>query len=279
MCKVLPIASSTYYDIKTRPESARQISDRKNEREIRRIYEENMGVYGAYKIYRKLKREGFNVARCTVERLMRKMELKGVRRGKKKKTTIPSSYTLRPDDLVKRDFKPQAPNRLWVADITYVRTYLGFVYAAFIIDAYSRNILGWQVSNTLRSDLALDALEMAIYRRGRNDLTNLIHHSDMGVQYLSIRYSERLEQSGISISVGSKGDAYDNALAETINGLYKTEVVGKRGLFKNREEVEFATLDWVDWFNNRRLLGPIGYIPPVEYEELYYAQRVEANVA
>jgi len=227
MCKILPIAPSTYYDIKTRPPSARELRDLKLEKEILRVYEENKSVYGVYKVYRQLKKEGIKIARCTVKRLMRKLGISGVLRGKDKKTTIPSTNTSCSHDLVKRDFKPTFPNRLWVADITYVRTFLGFVYVAFIIDAFSRHILGWQVSNTLRSDLALDALEMAIFKRGRDKLKNLIHHSDRGVQYMSIRYTNRLEQAGISISVGSKGDAYDNALAETINGLYKTEVVRK----------------------------------------------------
>ena len=279
MCGVLPIASSTYYDTKVRPPSARQLRDQELEKEIKRVYGENYFVYGVYKIYRQLKREGIKVAKCTVARLMLKMGIVGEKRGKTKKTTLPATGTQRPQDLVNRDFKPLAPNRLWVADITYVRTFLGFVYVAFIVDAFSRMIIGWQVSNTLRSDLALDALEMAIWGRRRDNLDHLVHHSDAGVQFLSIRYTDRLEEAGISISVGSKGDAYDNALAETVNGLYKTEVVRKRGLFKNQEEVEFATLGWVDWFNNRRLLGPIGYIPPVEYEELYYRERVKDDVA
>jgi len=279
MCKLLPIASSTYYDTKTRPPSVRALADKEIERDILRIYEDNHFVYGVYKIYRQIKREGKKVARCTVQRLMRKMGLSGIKRGKPKKTTLPAPSAVRPLDLVKRDFKPLAPNRLWVADITYVRTFAGFIYVAFICDAYSRMIIGWQVSNTLRSDLALDALEMALWARKKDNLSNLVHHSDRGIQFLSIRYTDRLQETGVSISVGSKGDAYDNALAETINGLYKTEVVSKRGLFVNQEEVEFATLEWVDWFNNRRLLGPIGYIPPAEYEELYYTNRVKVNVA
>jgi putative transposase len=212
------------------------------------------------------------VARSTVERLMRALGLQGAVRGKAWKTTFPDLSVPRPLDLVDRDFTAAAPNRLWVADLTYVRTWSGFVYAAFVIDAYSRMILGWKVSVSLRTDLALDALEMAIWRRG-GDVDGLVHHSDRGVQYLSIRYTERLEESGAVTSVGSRGDAYDNALAETINGLYKTEVIRKRGPWKTLEDVEFATLEWVDWFNHRRLLEYTGNIPPAEFEEMYYLEQ------
>ena len=212
------------------------------------------------------------MARCTVERLMRKLGLRGVVRGKTWKTTFPDLSAPRPVRSGRSRLHRAAPNRLWVADLTYVRTWSGFVYAAFVIDAYSRMILGWQVSASLRTDLALDALEMALWRRG-DDVEGLVHHIDRGVQYLSIRYTERLAEAGAVTSVGSRGDAYDNALAETINGLYKTELIRKRGPWKTLEDVEFATLEWVDWFNHRRLLEPIGYIPPAEFEEMFYREQ------
>ena len=215
-----------------------------------------------------LAREGTEVARCTVERLMRAMSLQGVVRGRKCKTTIGDEAVDRPADLVQRDFSAERPNQLWVADLTYVATWQGFVYVAFITDVFSRKIVGWRVSNSLRSDLALDALEQALH--ARPDLSSgLVHHSDRGVQYLSIRYTDRLDEMGIAPSVGSVGDSYDNALAETINGLYKAEVIRRNGPWRNLEEVEFATLEWVDWFNNRRLFGPIGNIPPAEFEAMY----------
>jgi putative transposase len=272
ICAMLPIAPSTYYAAKSRPPSARTLRDETLTPEIIRVYEENQSVYGPRKVWRQLKREGFQTARCTVERLMRALEIKGEVRGKTWKTTYPDLSAPRPLDLVDRDFTAIAPNRLWVADLTYVRTWSGFVYAAFVIDAYSRMILGWQVSRSLRTDLALDALEMALWRRG-DDVKGLVHHSDRGVQYLSIRYTDRLEDAGAVTSVGSRGDAYDNALAETINGLYKTEVIRKRGPWKTLEDVEFATLEWVDWFNNRRLLEYTDYIPPAEFEEMYYREH------
>ncbi len=273
MCVVLPIAPSTYYAAVSRPPSARTLRDQELKPEIVRVYEENQSVYGPRKVWRELTRESFTVARCTVERLMRALGLKGEVRGKSPKTTFPDLFAPRPFDLVDRNFAASAPNRLWVADLTYVRTWSGFVYAAFVVDAYSRMILGWQVSASLRTDLALDALEMALWRREAENLEGLVHHSDRGVQYLSIRYTERLSGAGAVTSVGSRGDAYDNALAETINGLYKTEVIKKRGPWKTIEDVEFATLEWVDWFNNRRLFGPIGYVPPAEFEEMYYREH------
>jgi putative transposase len=273
ICAALPIAPSTYYAAKSRPPSARAVRDEQLKSEILRVYRENRSVYGPRKVWRQLRREGRTVARCTVERLMRALGLQGEVRGKTWRTTLPDLSAPRPFDLVDRDFTVDAPNRLWVADLTYVRTWSGFVYAAFVIDAYSRMILGWQTSASLRTDLALDALEMAIWRREEENLEGLIHHSDRGVQYLSIRYTERLSEAGAVTSVGSRGDAYDNALAETINGLYKTEVIRKRGPWKTLEDVEFATLEWVDWFNNRRLLEPIGYIPPAELEEMFYRDQ------
>lgn len=273
MCAVLPIAPSTYYAALSRPPSARALRDEALKAEILRVYADNRSVYGPRKVWRQLKREGFAVARSTVERLMRSLGLKGEVRGKTWKTTFPDQSAPRPFDLVDRDFTVTAPNRLWVADLTYVRTFSGFVYAAFVIDAYSRMVLGWQISTSLRTDLALDALEMALWRREAENLDGLIHHSDRGVQYLSISYTERLAEAGAVTSVGSRGDAYDNALAETINGLYKTEIIRKKGPWKTLEDVEFATLEWVNWFNNRRLFGPIGYVPPVEFEERYYREH------
>jgi len=283
ICSVLPIAPSSYYERQARERDpsrrpARQQRDAALGPEIRRVWDENFRVYGAVKVYKQLRREGIEVARCTVERLMRTMGLRGAVRGKKFKTTIPDEGAPRPLDLVKREFTATAPNQLWVADLTYVATWRGFVYVAFIIDVFARRIVGWRVSSSLRSDLALDALEQALHDRPA--ASGLIHHSDRGVQYLSIRYTERLAEAGVERSVGSVGDSYDNALAETINGLYKTEVIRRRGPWRNMDEVEFATLEWVDWFNNRRLLEPIGHVPPAEYEEAYYrSQLAQAEAA
>ena len=278
ICRQLPIAPSIYHEQKAREADPsrlpkRAVRDAALREEIERVWKENFGVYGARKVWRQLVREKVDVARCTVERLMGEMGLRGVVRGRKVKTTIADDLAKRPLDLVQRDFTADRPNQLWVADLTYVATWRGFVYVAFITDVFSRKIVGWRVSSSLRSDLALDALEQALH--ARPDLENLVHHSDRGVQYLSIRYTERLDEAGIAPSVGSVGDSYDNALAETINGLYKTEVIRRNGPWRNLEEVEFATLEWVDWFNNRRLLEPIGNIPPVELEALYY-ERQEA---
>jgi putative transposase len=276
ICSVLPIAPSSYYEQKMRQTDpsrlpARARSDAALEPEIDRVWLENRCVYGARKIWHQLRREEFPVARCTVERLMQKMGLRGTVRGKKVRTTIPDEATVRPLDLVDRDFTATHPNQLWVADLTYVATWSGFVYVAFVIDVFSRMIVGWRVSRSLRSDLALDALEQALWARPKPK--DLVHHSDRGVQYLSIRYTERLAEAGIEPSVGSVGDSYDNAMAETVIGLYKTEVIGKDGPWRTVDHVEFETLKWVDWFNNRRLLEPIGYLPPVEYEELYYQEQ------
>jgi len=274
ICKVLPIAPSIYYEHKARQADPsrlpqRAVRDADLREQIERVWKENKAVYGAYKVWRQLNREEISVARCTVERLMRQMGLQGAVRGRRyKKTTIADESANRPMDLVARNFTAERPNQLWVADLTYVATWAGFVYVAFITDVFSRKIVGWRVSNSLRSDLALDALEQALH--ARSDLDGLVHHSDRGVQYLSIRYTERLAEVGIEPSVGSIGDSYDNALAETINGLFKTEIIYPNGPWRNLEEVEFATLEWVDWFNNRRLLGPIGDIPPVEFEQMYY---------
>jgi transposase InsO family protein len=251
---------------------ARALRDLGLREQIERVWKENQSVYGARKVWLQLKREGFDVARCTVARLMRQMGLRGAVRGRAwKTTTIVDEDAQRPADLVQRDFTATRPNQLWVADITYVATWAGFVYVAFVTDVFSRKIVGWRVSRSLRSDLALDALEQALHARPHAD--NLIHHSDRGVQYLSIRYTERLADAGVEPSVGSVGDSYDNALAETIFGLFKTEVIRRNGPWRNIEEVEFATLEWVDWFNNRRLLEPVGDIPPVEFEQLYYERQ------
>ena len=280
ICKVLPIAPSTYYAHKAceadpTKRSARAQRDEKLCVEIKRVWDENYQVYGVRKLWRQLYRERIIAARCTVARLMKKLGLRGALRGRRVKTTIPVDSSDRPLDLVERHFKADRPNQLWVADLSYIATWRGFVYVAFVIDVFSRMIVGWRVSNSLRSDLALDALEQAIW--DRDELKDLIHHSDRGVQYLSIRYTERLTEAGIEPSVGSKGDSYDNALAESIIGLFKTEVIRRKGPWRNLEDVEFATLEWVWWFNNQRLLEPIGYIPPAEYEkEFYSAQTSQA---
>lgn len=283
ICAVLPIAPSTYYeqrarrrDPERRPERAKR--DERLQVEIRRVWQQSHdGVYGADKVWRQLGREGIAVARCTVERLMGAMGLRGAVRGRAfTVTTQADAAALRPPDLVEREFQASRPNQLWVADLTYVATWTGFVYVAFVIDVFSRAIVGWRVSSTLRSDLALDALEQALHARPHDDA--LVHHSDRGVQYLSIRYTERLAAAGIERSVGSVGDSYDNALAETIIGLYKTEVIRRRGPWRHIDAVEFATLTWVDWFNNRRLLAPIGYIPPVEFEEAYHRRHTNPGM-
>ncbi len=276
ICGVLPIAPSTYYERKAREADpgrlpARAKRDAVLVAEIDRIWRENFEVYGVRKMWRQLQREHLCVARCTVARLMRDLGLQGVVRGRMFKTTIPDDIAARPADLVGRDFTATRPNQLWVADLTYVATWSGFVYVAFITDVFSRMIVGWRASSSLRNDLALDALEQALHARPTSD--RLVHHSDRGVQYLSIRYTERLAEAGIEPSVGSVGDSYDNALAETVIGLYKAEVIRRRGPWRNLEAVEFATLEWIAWFNNHRLLEPIGNIPPAELEEAYYRHQ------
>ena len=281
ICAELPIAPSTYYEQKARQADPSRLPKRACWdivlcEEIKRVWHKNRNLYGARKVWRQLHREDIEVARCTVERLMRQLNIKGAVRGRKPQTTIPDELAARPADLVQRDFTAPRPNQLWVADLTYVATWAGFVYVAFVVDVFARRIVGWRVSRSLRSDLALDALEQALYARPNTE--HLVHHSDRGVQYLSIRYTERLAEAGIEPSVGSVGDSYDNALAETIIGLYKTEVIHQLGPWRNVDHVEFETLDWVDWFNNRRLLEPIGYIPPAESEALYW-QRYETPVA
>jgi putative transposase len=279
ICEVLPIAPSTYYERKAQerdPErrSARAKRDEMLKEEIERAWAENEEAYGVRKMWKELKRRKVAMARCTVERLMGDLGLSGAVRGKVfKKTTIADESAERPADLVKRNFAATRPNQLWVADLTYVATWIGFVYVAFVIDVFSRAIVGWRVSRSLRTDLALDALEQAICMRGETE--GLVHHSDRGGQYVSIRYTDRLCDAGIEPSVGSVGDSYDNALAESVIGLYKAEVIERRGPWRTLESVEFATLRWIDWFNNRRLFGPLGYIPPAEYEEAYYRRQEE----
>ena len=275
ICRVLPIAPSTYYaharcqaDPERRSRRARR--DEVLNAHIQRVWDENFRVYGVRKVWRQLRREGVVAARCTVERLMRRLGLKGVVPGKSVRTTISDKATPCPLDRVNRLFRAERPNALWVSDFTYVGTWRGFVYVAFVIDVFARRIVGWRVSSSARTDFVLDALEQALYARRPVDQGSLIHHSDRGVQYVSIRYTERLAEAGIEPSVGSVGDSYDNALAEAINGLYKAEVIHRRS-WQSREAVELATLEWVDWFNNRRLLEPIGNLPPAEAEANFYA--------
>ena len=283
MCAVLPIAPATYFRHKRcqgdpARRSRRAQRDAWLRTQIQRVRAENFDVYGPRKVWRQLKREGIIVARCTIERLMRELGLQGAVRGRAFTTTTRPDVPAHPADLVNRAFVATRPNQLWVADLTYVATWRGFVYVAFVIDVFARCIVGWRVAGSLRTDLALDALEQALYARPVTD--GLIHHSDRGGQYLSIRYTERLAESGIEPSVGSVGDSYDNALAESVIGLYKTEVIRRRGPWRHLEAVEFATLAWVDWFNHRRLLEPIGNVPPVEYEQQYYvAQEAPVMVA
>ena len=276
ICRQLPIAPSMYYEHQARgvdPERlpARTKRDQLLSVAVRRVWDENQQVYGAKKVWKQLRREQRVVARCTVERLMKRLGIQGVIRGARCWTTVADDTLPRPADRVNRQFTATRPNQLWVADITFVATWAGFVYVAFVIDVFARCIVGWRVSRSLKTELVLDALEQALWARG--ETAGLVHHSDHGCQYLSIRYTERLAEAGIDASVGSVGDSYDNALAETINGLYKTEVIRRRGPWKNIEDVEYATLEWVDWFNHRRLLEPIGYVPPAEFEMMYYAQQ------
>ena len=284
ICKVLPIAPSTYRDHAAKRAdpgklSARARRDMALKPEIARVFAENFEVYGVRKVWRQLGREGLGAARCTVERLMRSMGLQGVIRGKSVRTTVSDKATPCPLDHVNRRFHAPAPNVLWLSDFTYVSTWTGFVYVAFVIDAYARRIVGWRVSRTAHANFVLDALEQALHERRPVHRGGLVHHSDRGSQYVSIRYTERLAEAGVEPSVGSVGDSYDNALAETINGLYKAEVIHRRGPWRNFEAVEFATLEWVDWFNNRRLLEPIGSIPPAEAEERYYAMLEQPAMA
>jgi putative transposase len=282
ICAVLPIAPSTYFLRKAQQQevakrSARVRRDDDLRAAIQRVWDENDQVYGPRKVWKQLRREGTGVARCTIERLMREMGLRGVSRGRAWKiTTQPDPAAARPTDLVDRQFTATRPNQLWVADFSYVATWAGFVYVAFVIDVFARRIVGWRVASSLRTDFVLDALEQAIYARCDDTVGDLVHHSDRGSQYLSMRYTERLADAGIEPSVGSRGDSYDNALAESVIGLFKAEVIRRKGPWRTLEAVEFATLTWVDWFNHRRLLEPIGYVPPAEYEQRYYEQAAVA---
>lgn len=283
ICKVLPIAPSTYHDHVAKRRDPAKRSDRVKRDEvikieIRRVFEENFRVYGVRKVWRQLKREGIAVARCTVARLMKAMGLQGVVRGKRAKTTISDAAVPCPLDRVNRQFAADHPNSLWVSDFTYVATWSGFVYVAFVIDVYARRIVGWRASRTATAGFVLDALEQALHARCPID-GGLVHHSDRGAQYVSIKYTERLAEAGIEPSVGSVGDSYDNALAETVIGLFKTEVIHRRGPWRSFNAVEYATLEWVDWFNNRRLLEPIGNIPPAEAEAQYYAALEKTKMA
>jgi putative transposase len=278
ICKVLQIAPSGYWRHAARVRDpslrcARAQRDDELTPQIQRVWHGNMQVYGADKVWKQMNREGTTVARCTVERLMKRLGLQGVRRGKVVRTTVPDRSAPCPLDRVNRQFKADRPNQLWVSDFTYVSTWQGWLYVAFVIDVFARRIVGWRVSSTMRTDFVLDALEQALYDRQPGSSDSLVHHSDRGSQYVSIRYTERLAEAGIEPSVGSRGDSYDNALAETINGLYKAELIHRRAPWKTRESVELATLQWVHWFNHCRLLEPIGYIPPAEAEENYWKQQ------
>jgi len=282
ICKVLQVAPSAYRrHAKRRCDSSlrsqRAQRDEHLTADIQRVWQENLGVYGADKVWRQLNREGIAVARCTVERLMRIQGLQGVRRGKRVRTTMSTDAAQRPLDRVNRQFRAARPNQLWVSDFTYVSTWQGWLYVAFVIDVYARRIVGWRVSTFMTTDFVLDALEQALYARQPGSDGSLIHHSDRGSQYVSIRYSERLAEAGVEPSDGSKGDSYDDALAETINGLYKAELIHRRAPWKTREALELATLEWVAWFNHQRLHSAIGYIPPAEAEANYYKQLASAD--
>jgi len=276
ICATLQVAPSTYYAARQRAPSTRSLRDADLKARLTQVHAAHFGVYGVRKLWHQLQREGTPVARCTVERLMRDLGLRGVVRGRRLRTTVPDETAAPPADLVQRNFHPAAPNRLWVADLTYVRTWAGFAYVAFIIDAYARYIVGWHVSRSLHTDVVLTALEQALWAR-KGPFEELVHHSDRGVQYLSIRYTERLAEAGIATSVGSRGDSYDNALAETVNGLYKAELVYRRAPWRGCEDLELATLEWVDWFNHRRLYGVLGYVPPAEYEAAWHPAPVLAT--
>ena len=273
ICQVLEVAPSSYYAAKVRPPSAREVDDSVLAEVITRVHRANFGVYGIRKVWKALARLGFTAGRDRVARVMRDIGLAGITRAKTVRTTRPAPVGSRPADLVNRTFAAPAPNRLWVADLTYVWTRAGFVYTAFVVDAFSRRIVGWRVMSSLRAEIALDALEMALWTRRDDELAGLVHHSDRGVQYLSIRYTERLAEAEVAGSVGSKGDSYDNALAETVNGLYKAELINRQGPWRTVEQVELATAEWVDFWNTRRLHSACGDIPPVEFEDAYHANR------
>jgi transposase InsO family protein len=278
ICRELAVAPSSYHEharCQADPgrRSARARRDDEIKAQIKRVHEASSGLYGARKVWHQLLRDGVAVARCTVERLMAAMGLAGVRRGKTTVTTVSNPKAPCPLDKVNREFRVERPNALWVVDFTYVHTWVGFVYVAFVIDAYARRIVGWKVSTSATANFVLDALEQAIHARRPGPEDGLIHHSDRGVQYLAMNYTQRLAEANLVPSVGSVGDSYDNALAETINGLYKTEVIWRQRSWPSASAVEMATLRWVDWYNNQRLFGPIGYIPPAEAEANYYAAK------
>jgi putative transposase len=278
MCTAIELPERTYYAAKARPPSTRRVSDELNKVEIRRVWTANYQVYGARRIYKQLAREGYDVARCTIVRLMADMGIRGVQRGKKRFTTVVDETAVRPADLVKRRFVADRPNQLWLADITYCSTWQGWLYVSFIMDVYSRMIVGWQLADHLRTDLVLDALEMAIWRR---DVTcgDVVHHSDRGCQYTSFRYSDRLAEAGIAASVGSRGDSYDNAMQESLNGTFKAELVHLHGPWRTRTQLEAAIISWVDWYNQTRLHGEIGDIPPAEHQTAWYRQHNDAITA
>ena len=283
ICAVVQIAPSAYRRHAARQRdrsllSARARRDDALMPKVEAVWNANLQVYGADKVWKQMNREGDTVARCTVERLMRRLGLRGVKRGKVVRTTISDTKVVCPLDKVNRQFRAQRPNQLWVSDFTYVSTWQGWLYVAFVVDVFARRIVGWRTSSSMTTDFVLDALEQALYARQPERDSSLVHHSDRGSQYVSIRYSERLAEAGVEPSVGSKGDSYDNALAETINGLYKAELIHRRAPWKTKEAVELATLEWVSWFNSHRLLEPIGYIPPAEAEANYYRQLAEQAV-
>ncbi|MGW7303939.1 MULTISPECIES: IS3 family transposase [unclassified Streptomyces] len=274
VCRVLGLSESAYYARKKRPKSARRLRDEQLMPLIEQVHAESGGTYGARRITRALRRKGVAVARCTVERLMRELGLEGVTRGQRRRTTVPEPAAPRPPDLVERDFTATRPNQLWVADLTYVRTWSGWAYVAFVLDVYSRMIVGWRVANHMRTDLPLDALEMALWRRKIKKDSGLVHHSDRGSQYVSIRYTDRLADVGASASVGSVADSYDNAMAEALNGTFKAELIEMQGPWKDADQVERAVFQWVTWYNEERLHSALGYVPPAEYERDYW-RRLE----
>jgi len=284
ICRVLEIAPSAYRRHAARRRNRSLLSARAQRDDalmprIEQIWNMNLQVYGADKVWKQMNRENVAVARCTVERLMRRLGLRGVRRGKVVRTTVRDNKALCPLDKVNRQFRAERPNQLWVSDFTYVSTWQGWLYVAFVVDVFARRIVGWRVSSSMTTDFVLDALEQALYARQPERDSSLVHHSDRGSQYVSIRYSERLAVAGVEPSVGSKGDSYDNALAETINGLYKAELIHRRAPWKTKEAVELATLEWVSWFNHHRLLEPVGYIPPAEAEANYYRRLASQSTA
>ncbi|WP_329138163.1 IS3 family transposase [Streptomyces sp. NBC_01476] len=273
VCRVLELSPSTYFARKKRPKSARRLRDEQFMPLIEQVHAESGGTYGARRITRALRRKGHEVARCTVERLMAELGLEGVIRGRRRRTTVPEPSAPRPPDLVDRDFTASRPDQLWVADMTYVRTWSGWAYVAFVLDVYSRMIVGWQVANHMRTELPLEALEMALWRRRIKKDSGLVHHSDRGSQYLSIRYTGRLADIGASASVGSVADSYDNAMAEALNGTFKAELIEMQGPWKDVEQVERAIFQWITWYNEERLHSALDYVPPAEYEQDYWRSQ------